>query len=437
VKRIVVVGQGAAGLCAALSAAEAARARNLGAEVTLIDRAPESSAGGNTRWSPSYIRMQSPDAVDPRLVDEIVAESGGRADRAYFERLAAEAPATIGWLQGLGLKFHQPTYYLAKGPARIQPVGGGGALIEGLVAAARAAGVFFEYERKVASIPGLEADAVVLACGGFEGNRRWLREHFGPGAEDMRLISPGGGFNDGAGIAMALAAGARRAGDWDGMHAEPVDARSQKSAPVMLLYPYGIVVDGNGRRFCDEGAGLVHETWEHFARDLHFRVPGRQAWAILDASILEVDGHERAVRSEVPPLRSESLRELAELLEMPELMKTVTAYNAACTGDASRFDATRKDGLAAAPGLSPAKSNWARPLTRAPFLAWPLQGALAYTFGGIETDAEARVIGASGPIPNLYAAGEITGHFHGTAPNAIAVLRALVFGRIAGRSAVR
>jgi tricarballylate dehydrogenase len=40
------------------------------------------------------------------------------------------------------------------------------------------------------------------------------------------------------------------------------------------------------------------------------------------------------------------------------------------------------------------------------------------------------------PIGGLYAAGEITGHFHGTAPNPVSVLRALVFGRIAGRAAV-
>jgi tricarballylate dehydrogenase len=40
------------------------------------------------------------------------------------------------------------------------------------------------------------------------------------------------------------------------------------------------------------------------------------------------------------------------------------------------------------------------------------------------------------PIPGLYAAGEITGHFHRTAPNAVSVLRAFVFGRIAGREAV-
>jgi len=36
-----------------------------------------------------------------------------------------------------------------------------------------------------------------------------------------------------------------------------------------------------------------------------------------------------------------------------------------------------------------------------------------------------------------HAAGEITGHFHGAAPNSVAVLRALVFGRIAGAQSIQ
>lgn len=454
-RRVVIVGQGAAGLCAALCAAEAARRLRIEARITVVDRAAEESAGGNTRWSPSNLRMPAPDAVDPGFVDEIVAESEGRADRAYFERLALEAPGMARWLQRLGVTFHSPPYYLAKGPARIQPVGGGEALMRALLEAAKEAGVLFLYERtakslvagKDAGVAGIEledgttlaADAVVLASGGFEGNGAMMREHFGPGGESMRLISPGTEFNSGEGIGMALAAGARRAGDWNGMHAEPVDARSRKPAPVVLVYPYGIVIDSSGRRFFDEGAGFVHETWETFARHLHFTAPGRKAWTILDAALLDIEGYERAIRSEVPPMLAGSIEELARMIEVPAdaLAETVNAYNAACTGDTSRFDAARKDGLASAPGLTPRKSNWTRPLRRAPFRVWPLEGAIAYTFGGIETNAQAQVIGAAGPMRGLYAAGEITGHFHGTAPNAVAMLRALVFGRIAGRNALQ
>jgi tricarballylate dehydrogenase len=71
-----------------------------------------------------------------------------------------------------------------------------------------------------------------------------------------------------------------------------------------------------------------------------------------------------------------------------------------------------------------------------PFLAYPLVGAIAYTFGGVATDSRARVMRNGGPIPGVYAAGEITGHFYATAPNAVSMLRALVFGRIAGHEVV-
>jgi tricarballylate dehydrogenase len=454
-RRIIIVGHGAAGLCAALSALEAAHELGIDARVTLIDRATETECGGGSRYSPSNIRMVAPDAMDPKFVDEIVAQSGGQADRAYFERLAAQAPATAHWLQSKGVAFHTPPYYLAKGPARIQPVGSIGVLYEALAHAAKAAGVEFLYGRALRRlvldterVTGLEigpdatllrADAVILASGGFEGNAEMLRRHFGAGGESLRPISPGSACNDGGGIRAALEAGAHRAGDWNGMHIEPVDARSQASAPVVLVYPYGIVVDRNGRRFFDEGAGLMHETWEKFARDIHFSLPGRTAYAIFDAALLDIPDYERAIRSEVPPLRADTLAELAEQLGIPAaaLAQTIATYNATCTGDASRFDETRKDGLASAQGLSPPKSNWARPITRAPFLAWPLVGAIAYTFGGIATDTDARVLGNKGPIHGLYAAGEITGHFHGSAPNAVAMLRALVFGRIAGTNAIR
>ena len=454
VRTIVTIGHGAAGLCAALAAREAAQERGIEAHVTVLERSPESACGGNSRWSPSNIRMVSPETMDPNFVDEMLAQSGGRGDRAYFERLAAEAPETARWLQGKGVAFHSPPYYLARGPARIQPVGPIGSLYDALRGAAKEAGIALRYECRLhrlvvesGRVSGVEgnggsetlcADAVVLATGGFQGNVEMLRQVFGPGAEDLRPISPGTAMDDGAGIRAALEAGAQASGDWEGMHIEPVDARSEQSAPVVLVYPYGIVVDSTGRRFFDEGAGLMHETWETFARDIHFSLPGRTAYAILDAALLDIPDYGRAIRSDVPPVQADSIPALAAQLGIPAaaLEETVAGYNAACTGDAARFDASKKDGLASAPGLVPPKSNWARPLERTPFLAWPLVGAIAYTFGGIATDAEARVLGEQGPIPGLFAAGEITGHFYGTAPNAVAMLRALVFGRIAGRNAV-
>ena len=111
-----------------------------------------------------------------------------------------------------------------------------------------------------------------------------MREHFGPAGGSVPLLAPRAHFNSGDGIRMAQALGADLSGEPDGMHIEPVDPRSNNQAAVVLLYPYGIVVDRDGRRFFDEGAGLVHETWEAFSRRLHFGVPGRVAFAILDAA---------------------------------------------------------------------------------------------------------------------------------------------------------
>ena len=451
---LVVVGHGAAGLAAALSAVESAPV----ARIALLEATDEAHSGGGTRWSPSNMRLASVSTLAPGFEADMQVATGGRGDRAYFRCLADEAPGAAAWVESHGVRFHSPGYYLSAGPPRIQPVGAGAAIVEALERAAKAAGVEFHYacraERLLrapdGAIEGVAArlsdgtqrefrsPAVVLASGGFQGNPSMLREHFGPGGESLRPISPGSALNAGEGIRMALEAGARASGDWDGMHSEPVDARSTASSAVVFVYPYGIVVDRDGRRFFDEGGGLVHETWERFSRAIHFDAPGRVVWAVLDARLFDIAGYERAIRSDFPPLRSDTLAGLATLAGIsPEgLERTVAAYNAACNGDPARFDATRADGLSAETGLVPPKANWARALDKPPFLAYPLAGAIAYTFGGVSTNVQSEVLGESGPIAGLYAAGEMTGHFYVSAPNAIAVLRALVFGRIAGRNAV-
>jgi tricarballylate dehydrogenase len=457
-QRLVVVGHGAAGLAAALSAAEQADRSGLRIDISLLEKSPEAEAGGNTRWSPCYMRLDAPDRLGRGFEDDMLEASGGLADRNYFRVLADNATATIGWLQTHGVEFTIPVYYLSAGPARIQPVGGGSAIVEKLLDAAKRAGVKVRYESRVTRLvmaeghrvrgvetqssddvtTTLDADAIILASGGFQGNAAMMRAQFGLGAETLRLISPGTRFDTGDGIRMARDQGARVSGDWNGMHIEPVDPRARNSAPVVLVYPYGIVVDQDGHRFFDEGRGLVHETWEAFARDIHFGRPKHIAYAILDSSLFDIPGHERAIRSQVPPYQSQVLEDLAAQIKVPaaNLRETVDTFNAAATLDAARFDATRCDGLAAAGTLNPPKSNWARAITQPPYLAYPLVGAVAYTFGGLATNESAEVLSEQGPMPGLYAAGETTGHFYRTAPNAVSVLRALVFGRMAGREAV-
>src|ERR1700726_1726339 len=104
-QKLVVVGHGAAGLAAALSAAEQARRRGLRIDIPLLEKAREAEAGGNTRWSPSYMRLDAPDRLGRGFEDDMRQASGGLADPDYFRTLAENAVPTIGWLQGHGVAF--------------------------------------------------------------------------------------------------------------------------------------------------------------------------------------------------------------------------------------------------------------------------------------------------------------------------------------------
>lgn len=179
-----------------------------------------------------------------------------------------------------------------------------------------------------------------------------MRAHFGPQGETIKLISPGTRFDTGDGIRMAMELGAAISGDWNWMHVEPIDPRSQASAPIVLVYPYGIVVDRDGRRFFDEGGGLVHETWESFARDIHYSRPQNIVYAILDSRLFDIAGFTRAIRSDVPPYRADTIEGLAEQtgISTENLGETIGAFNAAATGDVTQFDATRLDGWLRLPG---------------------------------------------------------------------------------------
>ena len=86
------------------------------------------------------------------LVADMREATKRQGDEAYFARVAAEAPATVKWIASNGIEFIQPTYYLAKGPPRIQPSGGGPAIIKELTRAARQAGVAFRYRCPVREI---------------------------------------------------------------------------------------------------------------------------------------------------------------------------------------------------------------------------------------------------------------------------------------------
>jgi tricarballylate dehydrogenase len=111
----------------------------------------------------------------------------------------------------------------------------------------------------------------------------------------------------------------------------------------------------------------------------------------------------------------------------------MAAYNAGCPE--GEWDPTRPDGLSTS-GVTPPKSNWAKPIAEGPFIAYPVMCANVFTFGGLKVDATSRVVDRDGRvIRGLYAAGELTGLYYSNYTGSTSVLRGATFGKIAGQDA--
>jgi tricarballylate dehydrogenase len=473
---VVVVGCGIAGLSAAVTAHQA------GARVAVLERAPREDRGGNSRWTEAYLRMKSETAVaddfethfganaghnlDPSLLKAVagayddrpgIVKALGFTDPELIGAFAAGAGPALAWLKGFGIKFDfLPNFFITTCTTRMAPVGGGLAMVEALAGWAERNDlpIFYETAAKelllddgvvtgVRARDGaggtvrFDARAVVLACGGFEGNPEMSARYFGGQARYIRPVARGGYYNKGDGHRMALSLGAAPSGDWSLFHAEPIDPRSGQPEPVVMVFNYGILVNKHAQRFVDEAPATVDATYEAITRRI-FAEPDGIAWVILDGRIDDVPNWRKAIRSDQPAIEAPTLEALAAKLGLDAraLAATVAGYNAACPRD-GRFDPLATDGLATS-GLAPAKSNWARPLDRAPFRAWPISCANCFTFGGVKVDTHARVLDGDGqPIPGLYAGGEMIGLYYGTYTGATSVLRGAVFGRAAGAHAAR
>lgn len=468
---VVVVGSGIAGLSAALSA------RQAGATVALAERATPAESGGNTRYTEAFLRMKSLDEPADDLADTILGDFMGYpdpsvaletlrdradwtapaatlnvADQQVVSTLAERAGPTLRWLEEQGVKIAPlPTPFLTRSTSRISPVGGGLALVETLTAQCQAAGVEIWYRTTARSLvtsrgavtgvravtpdgPVTLSGAVVLACGGYEGNPEMMARYHGDRGMLTRPVARGGYYNKGEGIEMALAAGAATAGNFALFHAEPVDPRSGQPEAAIFAMPYGILVNAEGMRFADEAPGPVDAWYERITRKIHAQTRGI-AWLILDAVARTVPNLATALRTDQPPVVAETIDGLAARIEVPAaaLRATVQTFNAACTP--GTWNPSRPDGLATG-GLVPPKSNWARPVAEPPYHAYPVIASNVFTFGGLRTNDRAEVVSRDGDvIAGLYAAGEITGLYYSNYTGSSSVLRGAVFGKIAGACA--
>jgi tricarballylate dehydrogenase len=351
-----------------------------------------------------------------------------------------------------GMRFDVlPTPFLTQSTTRMAPVGGGLAIVETMGKAARGLGVDFHFEhtarRLLAGPEGMHGviahgptgpaefhGAVVLASGGYQGNAEMMARYHGTRGLTTRPVARGGNHNKGEGIEMALALGAATAGNFSLFHAEPVDPRSGEPEAAIFCFPHGILVNPEGHRFVDEARGPIDAWYERTTRVIQAQTEG-VAWVVLDQRGLAVPNIRSGIRTDIAPVTADTISDLADGIGVPTeaLESTLAAYNAACTE--GPFDHTAPDGLSTV-GLTPAKSNWARPITEGPFVAYPIMAANVFTFGGLKTTPAAEVVDRDGrTIPGLYAAGEMTGLYYSNYTGSTSVLRGATFGRIAGTRA--
>ena len=453
---LVVIGCGAAGLASAVAYADVV---GRGARIAVLERATREGRGGATRWTSSWFRITADRHLDPAFIDTMQRVSAGKADLEYCRVLAREIPATLEFLERHAVPliyFEQPFANRNTGGGLGMPVPGGVAIVDALAKVIDGlddAAIHYETEavaldtdrdgritgvhvRGPAGEKHLAAGAVVIACGGFEGAPDLLRKHLGPRGAELPLIAPTLANNRGDGIRLTQALGADLAGQFDMFHGEPVDRRSSKPDAVVYAYPFGILVNRDAQRFFDEGADSFDATFERLGYEI-WAQQGQEAYFIAERAILDWPNVRDIILTDQPPLEAETLAGLAEKLGLDAraLATTVARYNAAI--GPGRSDRRIRDGIAAR-GIEPPKSNWATPLKDGPFIGYPLTCAITFTFGGIRTDARARVMRRDGgPIDGLYAAGEVTGLYYNEYPAGTSVLRALTFGRIAAREAAR
>jgi tricarballylate dehydrogenase len=455
---VLVIGGGNAALCAALTAREA------GARVRLLEAAPRAWRGGNSMHTRNIRCMHdAPQDVlteaypEEEFWQDLLKVTGGRTSEPLARLVIRQSHHVRGWMRRHGVHF-QPslsgTLHLSRTNAFF--MGGGKALVNAYYRSAEALGVQVQYDSPVQGIEldgggrfvaarlesgaVLPARACVVASGGFESNRAWLREAWGRNARgewpaDAFLVR-GTRFNQGVLLKDLLAQGADAVGDATQAHMVAIDAR----APLydggictrVDAVSLGIMVNREGLRFYDEGEDFWPKRYAIWGR-LVAQQPGQVAHCVIDA---------KARGRFMPPVfrgeEADTLAQLARQLGLPvdALLDTVRRFNAACRE--GRFDHAVLDDCHT-DGLQPPKTHWARPIDTPPFTGYTLKPGVTFTYLGLQVDARAAVQFGGAASTNLFAAGEVmAGNVLGQGYTAgVGMTIGTVFGRIAGASAAR
>lgn len=470
---VVVVGFGAAGVAASVAA------HDFGAEVAILEKAPEGEHGGNTRVAgQGYLNTSSaeeaaayltalcgpfklPETMVRVWADEMcrnndwLASLGGDPQEHQHPPVGIEFPDLPG--AGCVHKFHDgPTYGYSYTWRRF----------ESLVNA-RPIPVHYEtparqliQDRSTGAILGVAAQrrgelvsvkarrGVVLTCGGFENNQEMIRNYL-PGIP--YCYTSGSPHNEGDGITMAMSVGAdlwhmnNYAGPSMALKVPEVRTSFSMQALHYSKEQTGgmIVVGPDARRFCDEKYKTRHGKIPVNGRWLPLSTPCPM-FMVFDHRLFSAgplyDGHpshgwtqivERYPWSEDNSAelakgwvkRADSVAALAAEvgLDAAALADTVARWNRGCeAGQDSEFG----------------RKLMVQPIAEGPFYAIELSPSMLNTQGGPRRNERGQIVRPDGsPIPRLYSAGELGSIYSYLYQGTGNIGECLAFGRISGRNA--
>ena len=457
---VLVIGSGAAGLCAALTAADDG-ARVLVAESETVVGGSSRLSGGVVMGCDSSVQRAAGIVDDAEtMFREYMALNQWQVVAGPVRRLVDESGTTIDWLAARGVPFEDRLIF---GGDESQPrshvaTGRGQAIIDALHHRCRAQGVDIALGQRVdrlvvddgrvvgAAVGSdvLLAGAVVLATGGFGANPERLQTLFPSAWHEGWTWYIGADGSRGDALELARPLGSVVVGHDRGLRT--LDPHFQRENEA-ILPGWLVIVDRDGRRFMDESApyGLVdamvrragdiafvilddaavHPTGEQVE---FYRTRYKQAWPGMapfqprnwKADVIDAMVSERRIACHP------TLEAVAEELGLDQiaLTGTIRRYN--------RFAAEGEDRDFAK------KGSFLAPVATPPFYGAAVRPTVVnVTAAGLRIDSDARVVSIDGgEIPGLFAAGECTGGMIAVymgSGNALG--NATTMGRVAGRSA--
>ncbi len=444
---VVIVGAGAAGLCAALRVAET------GVPVVVVER--DKLPAGSTALSAGLIpaagtRFQRAKGIDDSaqlFALDIQAKAHGEADSALVRVVSQGAAPTVEWLADrYAFPFDVIDNFNYPGHSAFRmhglPTRSGAELIDRLRTAAEQADIpiltntvvttlFAEADGRIVGIGCdrggsqelIGCDALILACNGFGGNRQ-LVERYIPEIAGAIYFGHAGNQGDAIHWGQQLGADVRCLSAYQG--------HGSVATPHNALITWACISEGgfqvnrDGQRFSNESLGYSEQAAEVM------RQSGGIAYEIFDERIADIARQFpdfRDAEKNGALLRANTAQELAVILNVPE---TVLAAEFEQVARARQARAPDRFGRA-----FPAQSE-----LKPPYLAIKITGALFHTQGGLMITPEMRVVRADGiPFPNLFAAGGAAVGVSGNSASGYlsgnGLLTATVFGRLAGEHAAQ